>query len=41
MTLISNYTTHTTMEYIKIQNTLVIGAQDGGKLLPFVMTAIR
>ena len=25
----------------KIQTTLVIGAQGGGKLLPFVMTAIQ
>ena len=41
MTVISNYTTHTTLEYIKIQNTLVIGAQGGGKLSPSVLTAIR
>ena len=39
--MISNYTTHMTLEYIKIQNTLVIGAQGGGKLSPFVLTAIR
>ena len=41
MNMISNYTTHMTLEYIKIQNTLVIGAQGGVKLLPFVLTAIR
>ena len=41
MTMISNYTTHTTLEYIKIQNTLVTGAKGGGKLSPFVLTAIR
>ena len=41
MTMISNYTTHMTLEYIKIQNTLIIGAQGGGKLLPFILTAIR
>ena len=41
MTMILSYTTHMIMEYIKIKNTLVIGAQDGGKLSPFVMTAIR
>ena len=40
-TMISNYTTHTTLEYIKLQNTSVIGAQDGGKLSPFVMIAVR
>ena len=41
MTMISNYTTHMTLEYIKIQNTLVIGAKGGGKLSPFVLTAVR
>ena len=41
MTMISNYTTHRTLEYIKIQNTLVIGAQDGDTLSPFVLTAIQ
>ena len=41
MTMISSYTTHMTFEYIKIQNTLVIGAQGGGKLSPFVLTTIR
>ena len=41
MNMISKYTTHTTLEYIKIQNTLINGAQDGGNLSPFVLTAIR
>ena len=41
MTMLSNYTTHSTLEYIKIQNTSVIEAQGGGKLLPFVLTAVR
>ena len=41
MTMISNYTAHTTFEYIKIQNTSVTGAQGGGKFSPSVLIAIR